>query len=67
MATATGKAGLPRVARQLAAEELRELRSKLDATLAKANASNIDDYSKAHLADLKASVDAALEAVVVMQ
>ena len=67
VATATGKAGLPRVARQLAAEELRELRSKLDATLAKANASNIDDYSKAHLADLKARVDAALEAVVVMQ
>ncbi len=67
VATATGKAGLPRVARQLAAEELRELRSQLDATLAKANASNIDDYSKAHLADLKARVDAALDAIVVMQ
>jgi hypothetical protein len=63
---ATGKANMPRVARQLSAQELRELKAKLDAVLAKASGSNIDDYSRAHLADLKARTDAALEAIVVM-
>ncbi|MFM7132776.1 MAG: zinc-dependent metalloprotease, partial [Planctomycetota bacterium] len=67
IAVATGKAGLPRVARQLSQQELRELKAKLDATLGKATGSNIDDYSRAHLADLKARTDAALEAIVVMQ
>ena len=65
IAISTGKAGLPRVARQLATQELRELSVKLDATLAKASSSNIDDYSRAHLADLKARTDAALAAIVV--
>ena len=67
IAVATGKAGLPRVARQLSAQELRELKSKLDATLSKATASNIDPYSRAHVADLKDRVDAALDAVVVIE
>jgi hypothetical protein len=66
IAVATGKAGLPRVARQLSAQELRELKTKLDATLGKAGNGNIDPYSRAHLADLKARTDAALEAIVVM-
>jgi hypothetical protein len=65
IAISTGKAGLPRVARQLATQELRELSVKLDATLAKASSSNIDDYSRAHLADLKGRTDAALAAIVV--
>lgn len=66
IAIATGRAGLPRVARQLSAAELRELQSKLDAVLAKATNGNIDAYSRAHLADLKARTDAALDAIVVM-
>jgi hypothetical protein len=67
VAVATGKAGLPRVARQLSAQELRELKVKLDATVAKATASNCDPYTRAHLADLKMRVDAALEASLDMQ
>jgi hypothetical protein len=67
IAIATGRAGLPRVARQLSAQELRELKTKLDATIAKVGNNNIDPYSRAHLADLKARTDAALEAIVVMQ
>ncbi|MBI1304029.1 MAG: DUF5117 domain-containing protein [Phycisphaera sp.] len=66
IAVATGKAGLPRVARQLSAQELRDLKAKLDATLAKATTGNCDPYSRAHLADLKDRTDAALEAIVVM-
>jgi hypothetical protein len=67
IAVATGKAGLPRVARQLSAQELRDLKAALDATLAKASASNCDAYTRAHLADLKDRTDAALDAVVVME
>jgi hypothetical protein len=67
VAVATGKAGLPRVARQLSAQELRDLKAALDATLAKASASNCDPYTRAHLADLKDRTDAALDAVVVME
>jgi len=66
IAVATGKAGMPRVARQLSAQQLRELQVRVDATLAKASGSNIDGYSLAHLSDLKARTDAALKAVVVM-
>jgi hypothetical protein len=66
IAVATGKAGLPRVARQLSAQELRDLKVKLDATIAKAGTGNCDPYSRAHLADLKDRTDAALDAVVVM-
>ena len=66
VAVATGKAGLPRVGRQLAAQELRDLKVKLDSTLAKAGNGNIDGYSRAHLADLKSRTDAALAAVVMM-
>ena len=66
IAVATGKAGLPRVARQLSAQELRDLKVKLDATVAKAGTGNCDPYSRAHLADLKDRTDAALDAVVVM-
>ncbi len=65
IAISTGKAGLPRVARQLATQELRELSAKLDTTISKESSSNIDDYSRAHLADLKARTDAALAAIVV--
>ncbi|MDI9403771.1 MAG: zinc-dependent metalloprotease [Limnohabitans sp.] len=67
VAVATGKAGLPRVARQLSAQELRDLKAKLDATVAKASASNCDPYTRAHLADLKSRVDAALDASIQMQ
>ena len=66
IAVATGKAGLPRVARQLSAQELRGLKEKLDATVAKAGSGNCDPYSRAHLADLKDRTDAALDAIVVM-
>ena len=66
IAVATGKAGLPRVARQLSAQELRGLKEKLDATVAKAGTGNCDPYTRAHLADLKDRTDAALEAIVVM-
>ena len=67
VAVATGKANLPRVARQLSAQELRDLKTKLDATVAKASASNCDAYTRAHLADLKSRVDAALDASIQMQ
>jgi hypothetical protein len=67
IAIATGKAGLPRVARQLSAQELRDLKVALDATMAKASASNIDPYTRAHLADLQARTDSALQAIVVLQ
>ncbi|MFM7261572.1 MAG: zinc-dependent metalloprotease, partial [bacterium] len=67
ISVATGKAGLPRVARQLSAQELREVKSKLDATVAKATASNCDPYTRAHLADLKSRIDAALDASIEMQ
>jgi hypothetical protein len=56
----------PRVARQLSAQELRGLKEKLDATVAKAGTGNCDPYSRAHLADLKDRTDAALDAIVVM-
>jgi hypothetical protein len=45
----------------------RDLKAALDATLAKASASNCDAYTRAHLADLKDRTDAALDAVVVME
>lgn len=67
IAVATGKAGLPRVARQLSQQELRELKTRLDATMAKASGSNIDPYTRAHFADLQARTDAALDAVITMQ
>ncbi len=67
IAVATGKAGLPRVARQLSQQELRNLKLRLDSTLSKASESNIDPYTRAHLADLQARTDAALDAVITMQ
>ena len=67
IAVATGKAGLPRVARQLSAQELRDLKAKVDATVAKATASNCDPYTRAHLADMKTRVDAALDASIELQ
>jgi len=67
IAVATGKAGLPRVARQLSAQELRDLKAKVDATVAKATASNCDPYTRAHLTDLKTRIDAALDASIELQ
>ena len=67
IAVATGKAGLPRVARQLSALELRGLKARLDATVAKATEGNCDPYTRAHLADLQARTDAALQASIEMQ
>jgi len=67
IAVATGKAGLPRVARQLSALELRGLKARLDATVAKATEGNCDAYTRAHLADLQARTDAALAASIEMQ
>ena len=66
VAIATGKAGLPRVARQLSAQELRGLKVRLDATLARASESNCDPYTRAHFADLQARCDAALEATITL-
>jgi len=67
IAVSTGKAGLPRVARQLSALELRGLKARLDATVAKATEGNCDPYTRAHLADLQARTDAALQASIEMQ
>jgi len=67
IAVATGKAGLPRVARQLSAQELRSLKTRLDATVGKATDGNCDPYTRAHLSDLQARVDAALKATIEMQ
>jgi len=67
IAVATGKAGLPRVARQLSQQELRDLKVRLDATMSKAGAGNIDPYTRAHFADLQARTNAALEATIEMQ
>ena len=64
VAIATGKAGLPRVARQLSAQELRGLKVRLDATMAKASEGNCDPYTRAHFADLQARTNAALEATI---
>ncbi|MEY4119560.1 MAG: hypothetical protein RLZZ116_2888, partial [Planctomycetota bacterium] len=67
IAVATGKAGLPRVARQLSQQELRGLKTRLDATMGKATDGNCDPYTRAHLADLQLRVDAALKATIEMQ
>jgi Met-zincin/Domain of unknown function (DUF5117) len=67
IAVATGKAALPRVARQLSRLELVDLKSRLDATMAKATDGNCDPYSRAHFADLQVRVGAALEASIEMQ
>jgi len=67
IAVATGKAGLPRVARQLSQQELRDLKARLDATMAKVTDGNCDPYTRAHFGDLQARVDAALDATITMQ
>jgi hypothetical protein len=67
IAVATGKAGLPRVARQLSRQELRDLKARLDATVAKAGEGNCDPYTRAHLTDLQVRVDAALDASIQLQ
>lgn len=67
IAVATGKAGLPRVARQLSQQELRGLKVRLDATVSKATEGNCDPYTRAHLVDLQARVNAALDAKIELQ
>ncbi len=58
-------AGMPRAIRTLATMHLKTLKSKLDATLAKNKGGQVDEYTTAHLTDLKDRVDRALNTVQV--
>lgn len=58
-------AGMPRALRTLATHHLRGLKSRLDALVAKGGSGQIDDYTLAHLTDLKDRVDRALNTVQV--
>jgi hypothetical protein len=56
-------AGMPRAIRTLCNQHLRVLKTKLDALAAKSDGGQIDEYTVAHVADLKDRVDRALTMV----
>ncbi|HWB20939.1 MAG TPA: zinc-dependent metalloprotease, partial [Phycisphaerales bacterium] len=62
---AGGDRAMPRTIRTLAAMHLRTLNDKLDGLLAKSNGGQMDEYTLAHLQDLKVRVDRALKTIQV--
>jgi hypothetical protein len=58
-------ADMPRALRTLATQHLRTLKGKLDALVSKSASGQIDEYTLAHLTDLKDRVDRALNTVQV--
>lgn len=55
----------PRAVQTLASMHLRELSKKLDTLTEAASKGQLDDYTKAHVQDLKARVDKALDSVII--